>query len=176
MSELRTEMKEFVKGVLQEEEIYSVVGTVEKVDESKRTCTVKPSDDSPDLFNVRLQSFESNDNGLVLIPKKDSKVIVTFMNNSIGFVSMCSELEKVLLDCDEVTINGGDNDGLVIVGELTKKINALENKLNSLITNYKTHVHPVSGSTAGAITPPPPITNISPTTQQSDIENTKVKH
>ena len=53
-------------------------------------------------------------------------------------------------------INGGENRGLVKLPEIHAAIQALENKVNSLITKYNTHTH-VSAS-PGSPNSPTPVT------------------
>ena len=79
------------------EEIYSVIGTVTAVNNDKRTCTVKPNDDAAELHEVRLQTNVSGSLGLVHFPKLESEVTVTFMSKDLAFVSQTSEIEKIIL-------------------------------------------------------------------------------
>lgn len=87
-------------------------------------------------------------------------------------------------DVEKIIINHGENEGLVKVIQLTERLNAIEDKINSHLSHYKTHVHidPVSGYT-GVPTPPqgsPNMVNQAPIdigrTEQSYIENEKVLH
>lgn len=82
------------------EEIYSVIGTVTAVNNDKRTCTVKPNDDAAELHEVRLQSNVSGSLGLVQFPKINSEVTVTFMSKDLAFISQTSEIEKIILNID----------------------------------------------------------------------------
>lgn len=77
----------------------------------------------------------------------------------------------------EVVFNGGSNDGLVKVKELTTKITQLEERVNYLINVLTTWV-PVASDGGLALKT---LWNLTPqsniiTTVQSDIENTLVKH
>lgn len=95
------ELKDILKQLLKDnEEIYSIVGTVEEVNEDKRVCKIKPIDDSAELFNVRLQTKVSSSIGLVLFPKQGSQVTVTFMSKELAFVSQTDEIEKILLNIE----------------------------------------------------------------------------
>jgi hypothetical protein len=166
-----------------DDELYSVVATVNEVDESARTCTCTPIDGGAQLFDVRLQAGTGAETGLVQIPTKESQVVVTFLSKDTAFISLFVEVEKVLLNCEEVTINNGDNGGLVIVQELVNKLNALEEAHNGLVTSFNTHIHNTTATVGpsavpGVITPTTSQNTdvIAPTTQVVDLENTKVKH
>jgi len=76
-----------------------------------------------------------------------------------------TEVEKVLIDADAITFNGGDNGGLIVLSSLISKINRLENIMNS-------HTH--TGNLGAPTTPQ--LTPIVPLTLASDLENTKIKH
>jgi hypothetical protein len=159
-------IKEAIQEILKnEEEIYSIVGEVTDVDESARTVDVQPNDESAELFGVLLQANADQTNGFVNIPSLNSQVVVTFLSKEIAFVSLFTEVDKVLIDADEITLNGGTNGGLIVLSKLITKINRLENIINS-------HVH--TGN-LGAPTSPQ-LTPIVPLTLAVDLENTKIKH
>ena len=76
------------------EGVYSLVGTVIAVNETARTCDIKPLNETAVLFDVRLQANENSDKGLVVFPTKDSEVVVTFLNEKTGFISLFSGFDK----------------------------------------------------------------------------------
>lgn len=77
-------------------------GEVSDVDEEARTCTVV-MEDIP-YENVLLYAVEKAElKGLVLIPKPGSKVLVRKLANDRYFVSMFSEVDRVLLTIGEKT-------------------------------------------------------------------------
>jgi hypothetical protein len=163
-------------------EIYSVVGKVISLNENERSCDVEPLNGDADLFGVRLQADLSASTGAVVIPKIDSHVIVTFLNNSTGFVSVCTDVDKIHVECDSITFNGGSNDGMVLINELVGKINRLEDAHNAHVNAFNSHIHVTSATTGtggpiGVITPPnqPSTELITPNTTVSDLENTKIK-
>lgn len=114
-------------------EMYSKVCEVISVDEDTRSCEVAPVDGTANVTNVRLQASLSQSVGMVSIPKVGSKVMVTFFNQSKGFVSLATEVDKVLLDCEEVTMNGGDNGGMVNIKTLVTELNKNNAMLNALL-------------------------------------------
>lgn len=176
-------IKEIIEQVAKgDDELYSIVATVDEVDESARTCTCTPINDGAQLFNVTLQAARSASTGFVQIPTVKSQVVVTFLSKDTAFVSLCVEVDKVLLNCDEITINNGDNGGLIVIQSLVDRLNTIEGKHNDLVTALGTRTFittaTVSASAVvGVITASPLVNvNIAPTTQKSDIENDKVTH
>ena len=157
------------------EEIYSVLCSVVSVEFP--TCTVKPLDDDIEIDGIRLIA-DDKEKGIIPSPAIDSIVIVSFLDDSNGFISLFSEI-------DSIGLRGDEFGGLVKIEELVQKINRLENKVNSLITKFNAHTH-ITTATVG-LAPPvgsigvisPPATQevaITPNTLVSDLENDKVTH
>ena len=96
-------------------------------------------------------------------------MIVTFLDNFDGYVGICSELEKVIIDCDNITFNGGNNGGLVNIQALVDKLNTIEDKLNN-------HEHAYVSSGGPAVTTPLPGDVPLVNTQVKDLEDSKIKH
>lgn len=171
-------------GTFKEDTVQLIIGTVESVDEDKAICSVKIQNDVT-LPNVSLQA--SICDGLLIIPVVDSTVYVLTSKYNTPLVIQWSDIDKFMLQVGDSYLevnndgsfqfNDGSFDGLVKVGELVKKINALENLLNGFITIYNSHTHTAS-SFGSPTTVPSAIESqqISPITQQQDIENDKIKH
>lgn len=162
-------IREALKGLSKtNEEIYSIVCSVDSVDTANKTCDCTPKDGSADLLEVRLMA--QNQTGFLIIPKVNSIVVVTMINRNTGYVSMFSEVT-------EIQLNGKNYDGLVMVNDLVTKLNNLENKVNTFMTTYNTHVH--AGVTTGigstAVTPSLMVGTLTPTVK-SDLENKTVVH
>lgn len=145
---------------------YSKVCTVDSVDLTNNTCYCIPVNGDADILGVRLIANENN--GFLLIPEVNSIVIVSFLNDSAAYVSMCSKVS-------EIQLNGSNYDGLVKVQELTDKLNNLENKLNDLITACTNQV--VTLAPSGTFPLASFFTSVTPLTptQQTEIENLTVK-
>lgn len=134
------------------------------------TCTVEV--DGLEIPDVRLRATTSDeDEELLITPAIGSGVVVGSLTGDIA------DLVVLSIDrAESIVINGGHLGGLVIVGKLTQKLNALEEDINNLkkvfvswVTvpndggaSLKTSV----GSWAGKT-----ITK----TQESDLANTKIK-
>lgn len=174
------EIKKMLRQITEDKnaEIYSVVCTVESVDEAKRTADVAPINGNAEIFDVRLQSSLNGSNGACMFPVVGSVVVVTFLNNLTGYVSLFSEIDKMVLDVDnEITIDGGQNGGLVKINDLLNKLNTVENDLNNLKSLLSAWV-PVpadGGASLKAVLAPYFSQTITPTVLV-DIENDKIKH
>jgi len=141
----------FTRSEIDKENFYSQVGTVTNVDSTKRTCDFQSIDGQAKRSGIRLQSVISETFGFVLIPKNNTKVMVTFFDSHKGFVSLTAELEKILIDTDLVQFNGGSNDGLININDLVTNMNVIEAKLDTFIVIFNAHVHP-GVTTGGAVT------------------------
>lgn len=172
-----------IAGTLLADRVSIAACTVNSVDVATRTCdcTEITGQAGVDIPNVQIQPEVCD--GILLIPAIGSTVLVTYSRYNPPFVSMFSDVDRILLiggntgidlDGDTVTINDGSFGGLVKVAELVTKLNNLENLVNDLITKYNVHVHPVSG--ASTLIPTIIETGIITPTVQEDLENQKVKH
>lgn len=141
---------------------------VESVDVSKRTALVSTISGSTAFdFEINLQASVSD--GFIVVPKVESDVLVLFSKNNNPFIVQYSEVENYVL-------NGTDFGGMVKVIELTEKINNLEKKLNDLITACSNQI--VTLAPSGTFPLAPYFTSVTPLieTQQTEIENTIIKH
>jgi len=78
-------------------EIYSVIGTIQSVDKSKRTCVVEPVDGSPEIFGVRYTATESDTVGFIANPANGAFVVVTFLDDNNAFVSLVTEIDTIVM-------------------------------------------------------------------------------
>jgi hypothetical protein len=101
MAEIADILKQLGKN---NEEIYSVVCTVTEIDEQKRVISVKPNNNSAEVFDVRLQTVVSGALGLVYFPKMSSEVIITFLSKELAYVALYSEIEKVQLNIGDFSL------------------------------------------------------------------------
>jgi hypothetical protein len=69
--------------------------TVVSVDDDV-TCTVKSVKSGVEYKNIKLNAnINSKDKGIYVHPPKDSYVLVTMIDKVQGFISMCSDIDKV---------------------------------------------------------------------------------
>ena len=182
MKNLRQYLNNLIKRFVDDENYYSKICTVLSVDDENRTCEVEPIDGTVEYDEARLQAEIAGSVGIYLKPKVGSFVVVDFSTRDLPIIVQTSDVDdidivantSIKVECNDVSFNGGQNNGLVIVGKLVEKLNNLENKYNQLIALYNAHTHPVSGTVAGPTTNL--VTSALAPTLQTEIENTKVKH
>jgi len=163
-------------------------------DEDKKTCKAKSIiDENLVYFNVSLTATLGG-SGLLILPKVGSFIFVGILEDKKpdAYVSMFTEIDKVLITCengvsmelkDILKLNGDGFGGLIKIAELVNRMNANENKLNSLISKYNVHLHPVA-ALPNTVTPPVLINTLVPSvvetpgtlTTKQQLENTKVTH
>ena len=161
---------------------------VTAVDIPNRSCTVMSISDTTETEYPNVWLMPEVNDGILYVPTIGSTVIVENNKNLQPYIVMWSQIDQVLYVVNQTTFsvtdgltqfNKGENDGLVNIKPLVQKINALENLLNDLITKYNSHTH-ILTLTSGTGTAAPTVTleggTISPITEQSDIEDTAVKH
>ncbi|MCL2291232.1 MAG: hypothetical protein FWC34_11130 [Bacteroidetes bacterium] len=159
------------------------------------TCTVKTVKTGLELKNIKLNANIKDDKGFYVYPKKDSYVLVTMLDKVQGFISMCSDIEKVKIKIDgtvdveiggdskidckgNIVFNGGKNDGLVVAEKAASKISSLENEINQLkqiLTAWVPAPMDGGGALKGAISAWAGAM-IQPTTIKNDLWNDKIKH
>jgi hypothetical protein len=175
-----------ISGTQLNDKVRLYAASVVSVDEPTRTCVVTTISSQGSMTIENVQLMASLDDGILLLPAVDSTVIVSYSTYNQPFISLFSELQKVLLIVGSsilsikdgiIQFNDGSNGGLVEVIKLTTKLNNLENLVNDLVSKYNTHTHILtltSGTGTAAPTAAPESTVITPT-QRSDIENTLIK-
>lgn len=150
------------------------------VDKDNDTCVVQ-ADDEPELSGVKLKTMIGTSTyKLIVYPLVGSYVTVSRLHNleMEAYVSQVSEVDEIVTNCEQITFNGGTNEGLVKVVELTARINAIETKVNDVISKFNGHVH--SGVTTGpgssAVTPQQITSGNLSQTDKNQIQNPKIKH
>lgn len=142
------------------------------------TCTVVRVLDNLEIPDVRLNCHSTENSGIVVTPKVDSYVLVTSIDGHNHFVSQCSEVEKITINCDtKIIINDGNNGGLVNIEKLTQKLKTIETDINSL-KNKITAWIPVAQDGGAALKGAVETWagDLLAITQTSDYEDTKVTH
>lgn len=175
-NDIRNALQQFAKG-----KPATLLGTVRDVDSDSRTCTI--DDDGVEYYNVALQCITGNETGILVVPAIGAQALALRIEDSDTFaVVAVSEVHSCRIDIGgrSIEIDGNEvrfNDGSVgatRTDKLTEKLNAVENRLNTLLSTLSGIVVPAQGGLVFA----PIFAGISPITptSQSEIEDTKVKH
>lgn len=162
----------------------AIVCTVKELDEVNNNCYCEPIGDHADIYQVRFIAAGST--GLKVVPLPDSVVLVSFLEDGSGYISMFSEIKSISWDLGsgmtlEATdsgfvFNGGALDGMVKLNDLVAKLNTLENKINDLITAIAAWA-PVANDGGAALKAALTtwlLTSLTPTVN-ADLENTDIK-
>lgn len=173
------EIKEAIKSIVGVPGMMFVMGKVESVGDE--TCSVKIADRIV-INDVRLNaSADGNADNILIKPKVGSMVLMADLSGgelrSLVVISF-SALESMTVKFEgEVVINGGENEGLVKVVELTEKLNAIENDINNLKSIFSSWEPVVydGGASLKAAAESWAVQSLQ-TTSKEDIENDKIKH
>ncbi len=185
------EIRKAIRKIIGEPKVQVQEGTVESVNWDKRSCVVKLSDGRK-FFDVRLRAVvDDSKNGLCLKPKVNSAVLVNLIENQEmnAYVSGFTDVEAIELEGEsdvDVIFNKGNNDGVVKVKEVVKKLNVIEKDLNKVKTAFQTALNTIVNE-PGNGAPSAFQTALKAAllewdgaqlteTQQDDLENTKFKH
>ncbi len=147
-----------------------LVGLVKSVE--GETCTVDVS--GLELDEVRLTAVNDGEAGKLLItPAEGSAVLLTDLSGGelrdlavVGF----TKVEKIEATCEQMTLNGGENGGLVNIEQLKQWMQNVESDLTTLGALLKSS--PIAGNGA------PAAISFNPRTQSvaNNIEDDKIKH
>jgi len=72
---------------------------------------------------------------------------------------------------NQITFNGGENAGMVLINQLTNKLNALVSDFNAFTRTFNTHTHVAAGV---ATSQPPVFAGPTVSFNQADYENKKI--
>jgi hypothetical protein len=162
----KLDIKKSLKKLMEtSDEIYTIPCTVDSVDLAEKTCYCIPLDKRGDLQGVRLMA--DNKVGFYIIPKVNSVVLVTMINETTGYVAMFSQV-------DEIQLNGDLYGGVPIVQNLVNKLNDLETAFNQHVVLYNAHIH--VETTVNTLVPTVPDTQVLVPTVVLDLENETVNH
>jgi hypothetical protein len=118
----------------------TLLATVKSVDEAEQTCVLFDDDLEIDFYDVRLRPVLDGNTGLTLVPKVGAWALAIRVEDGDDWMLItASEFDKVLLNCEQVVINGGTKGGIVnwleVKAELDKT-NALVNALKQSLTGW----------------------------------------
>ena len=174
-----TEIKNKIRAMVGKNTPLLLTGKVKSVD--GETCTVSIGDLT--LTDVRLRSvINGEDSKLLITPAEDSYVTIIDLSGDLRETEVIgySQIEAIDIDTSgditvncrgNIVINGGSNDGLVKINELTRKLNQLVQQFNA-----HTHFVETAGSAAAQTGTTQVPGSLAQTFNKSDYEDTKVKH
>lgn len=157
---------------------YTYPCIIKSVNEPELTCTVQYDDIRVEGVRITA-STDKADTQTYFVPKTESWVLVSNIETSDtdAVIVAFTEIEKIVVQCENVEFNGGQNGGLIRINDLIAKINAIENDLNTLKNVFSMWVTVLGDGGASLKTAS---TTWSASTLQNtvvnDIENPKIKH
>lgn len=101
-----------------------------KIDWEEKTMDAMGIADELEYYNIQLGT-----GSIFMKPKPDTICLIGILEGqeAAGFLLSACELEEITVDAETlINLNAGELGGLVIVGELVKKLNAMEKDLNKL--------------------------------------------
>lgn len=147
----------------------SVICTVKSYDAPTKTYYCEPIGDYADLQQVKIIADSTKD-GFLIMPKINSIVVVSLINDNAGYISMFSEV-------DEIHLAGVNYGGLAKTADVKTKLNNIENKLNTLITAINTWAPvPNDGGAALKVALTTWLASNLTLTTQADISSAEVFH
>lgn len=163
----------------------SLVCKVKEINSTDYTCYCEPIGDYADVQQVKIK-LAADKLGFFVIPKLESFVVVSFLSDSSGYISMVTEIDNLVIYIDSgnkldvsssgFIFNDGSLDGMVKINSLITKLNNLEDLVNQFVTNFNAWI-PVpndGGASLKTIFTSNPVTPLIPTIKV-DLENTKIK-
>lgn len=174
-----------ISGTQLNDNVRLLAATVDSVDVATRTCIVTTISSQGSVTIENVQLMASVDDGVLFVPAIDSTVLIIYSTYNRPYISLFSELQKIVFVVGDSTLeitdglfkfNDGQLGGLVEVEKLTTKLNNLENLVNEFIGKYNSHTHILTLSTGSGTAAPTTTTEtgtLTPT-QRGDIENVKI--
>lgn len=129
----------------------TVVGKVTTVDKDARTCDVS-LDDNVEIYDAMLQCVSDNNTGIVVYPAVGAYVLMLHVEDNDTYqVLSVSDVDSIEVEGGTITINGGDNGGLVNIDPLKTALTNIYNDLQTVATLLAKPV--VNGSPVGSFVP-----------------------
>lgn len=162
-----TEIARHIKSIVGDKNVI-YTGRVKSVNRTNMTCIVVLEGGGGEI-EASLQVGDKS-KGLVQIPKENSMVMVVIRGKSQGFVVMVEEVEEVI-------IRGGENGGLIKIGELVENLDKMTKRIDGIIEAIKnsTTVAQDGGTSMKASI----VASLNTLTEKEDfskIENEKIRH
>ena len=203
---IATIISDFIKNWSSKESLYLKIGKVSEINTDEQTFTFTPLDETSAVLDVRMKTIADNAlESFVIVPKDGSQVVVGFHSNTVAQCLVVKESQKILINtetiesnstnktdtiaeifkliCDDVQVtsesfvfNGGSNEGIIKIIQLTEKLNLLVSQVNNLKLRFNIHKH-TGVSTGGGVSGITDILGVDATDfSKSDYEDTNIKH
>jgi hypothetical protein len=148
-------------------------GRVASVDEDAKTVDVI-IDEKHSIGDVSLDVISNGNSGVLIFPAVGSVVVVGMVENrpELPFIISFTTIDKISLKIGQtvinltdglIEVNGGGNNGMVLIDPLTQA-------LNSLVSTFNSHTHSNGNNGSPTGTPMTTAQNFN----SSDYENTKI--
>lgn len=86
------------------DEIYCKICKIDAVDDSARTIDCTPIDGSAQILGVNLQANQDAKTGIVYLPKKDTHVVVAFIDKAHAVALLFDEIESIHINVGDTSI------------------------------------------------------------------------
>lgn len=162
LKDLLTRNNGQTKAVLKWAEVISI-------DAEQKLMDVKAVSDGLEIYDVQLGT-----GSVILYPKVGSLCIVGLLEglDTDAILISAAEVDKMEITAQtEISLNGGSNGGLINIGALTEKINALIDKFNG-----HTHQVTTTGSATAQQGTATATTNTADKLDRKDYEDKLVTH
>jgi len=137
--QLKDALTEFVKNKVMQR---AIVCKVDSLDVFTKSVYCIPVGDYADVQQARFIA-DPNKDGLFILPKVGSTVVVDFLDNGSAYIAMFSEV-------DEIHLAGVNYGGIPKAADVANKLSTIENKINTLISALTAWV-PVTGDGGAAL-------------------------
>lgn len=112
----------------------SMLAQVKSVNEEQMTCDLYDDESGLDFFDVRLRPVLDGKKSVTMIPKIETWVLAIRIEDSDDWMIIATgEIEKLLISCDNVVINDGENGGLVNWPEAKQQLDKTNEVVNALV-------------------------------------------
>lgn len=134
-------------------------------------------------YIVKPYLFGVKDKFLSVYPAVGSTIVIAYINGNPAtpYIVACTDVDRVAIkvgettvdvDGDTITLNGGDNGGMVLVDKLTEKLNQLQQQIDAIQAAIEAHSHATpAGTTTGTTYARVNVSRFN----ASDYENEKIK-
>ena len=167
----------FIQTWANKQEIYLKIGAASNINTNEFTFDFTPGDGGA-AISCEMQMIQSGSGSIIIIPAEGSLVLVGYRDNANPYCLFVEIADDIYINAENtIVFNGGNNEGLVKVSELTEKLNNLEEDINDLKTVFSTWApSPNDGGAALKTAAATWYASQLVKTLQSEIENTNVKH